>query len=319
MSYKRIEGGSKFSVYVTPMLAQLTDRPAFDDPNWVFEVKWDGYRAIAEVQRKGNRLYSRNGLSFSAAYSKVFSALGTIKDEVILDGEIVVVDASGKPSFQLLQNYSNKSSVSIFYYVFDCLRLNGRDLTRLPLLERKEILKKLLPQNRIIRYCDHVEESGVEMFKAIQKQALEGMIAKRSDSLYYPGKRTPYWLKIKNVLSEEAIIIGFTAPKGSRKGFGSLLLGQYAGKKLVYIGNVGTGFTGKILQDLHRQMKPLIRTTSPLDIPVKVSSDSTWVDPVLVCNIKYTEKTSDGIVRHCVFLGLRVDKSPRAVKTEKKS
>jgi bifunctional non-homologous end joining protein LigD len=314
MRYQKIEG-EKFRSFIKPMLAELTDQPAFDNPDWVFEIKWDGYRAIAETG-KDRRLYSRNGLSFQKAYPIVFKALAAIKKELILDGEIVVFDEHNKPSFQMLQNYSNSSGVPICYYVFDCLYADGKDLTRLTLLERKEILQRVLPRNNsVVLYCDHVTESGVEFFNQIQKSELEGMIAKKADSRYYKGKRTSSWLKIKNVKSEEAIIIGYTPPKGQRTGFGSLLLGQYHRGKLTYIGNVGTGFTDKLLRDLFSKFQKLKTKEAPLTKPPKVTAGTIWIEPVLVCNLKYTEKTTDGIVRHPVFQGLRIDKSPTEVKS----
>ena len=317
MKYRKIEGGEKLTTFIKPMLAQLTDRQAFDDNDWLFEVKWDGYRAVAEVSKSGIRLYSRNGLSFAKAYAKVYEALKKIRKQVILDGEIVVFDSSNKPNFQLLQNYTNNSSHPIKYLVFDLLNVEGKDISGLPLLERKAMLDDLLPKSDIIEYCDHVLTAGKQFFKVIQEHDLEGMIAKRSTSTYKKGARTTDWLKIKNVRSEEAVIIGFTEPKGSRKGFGSLLLGQYVRKKLTYIGNVGTGFNDKTLTTLHGKLKKITAPESPLHIPVKVPGGVTWVEPFYVCNIKFTEKTSDGIVRHPVFLGLRVDKDAVEAKPEK--
>lgn len=317
MRYRKIEGGEKLTSFITPMLAQLTDQPPFDDPGWLFEIKWDGYRAIAEVGRKGCRLYSRNGLSFAKAYAKVFAALTKIKHEAVLDGEIVVFDEHDRPSFQKLQNYANTSSHTIHYFVFDILMLDGKDLTKLPLVERKAVLESILPNNDVIRFCDHVVGSGKAFYKEIEKGNIEGMIAKRIDSTYHPGKRNTDWLKIKNVQSDEAVIVGYTAPKGSRVGFGSLLLGQYMKGKLTYIGNVGTGFNDKTLKELFRKLTGLERDGSPLDHAVKPPPATTWVEPELVCNIKFTEKTSDGMVRHPVFLGLRIDKSASDVSPEK--
>jgi bifunctional non-homologous end joining protein LigD len=315
MRYKKIEGAKKLVKFIQPMLAQSTDRTAFNDPEWIFEIKWDGYRAIAEIHGSDRKLYSRNGLSFAVAYKKIFDSLSVIRHQAVLDGEIVVLDEDGRPSFQRLQNYTSHSRSAILYYVFDCLSLDGRDLTSLPLLERKNLLRAILPEHDHIRYCDHVTGDGIPFFNAILEQNLEGMIAKKADSLYAKGKRTPYWLKIRNIKQDEALIVGFTAPKGSREGFGSLLLAQYHKKKLTYIGNVGTGFNAASLQDLMRKLKPLARPTSPLDVPVKVPGDTTWVDPAFVCQIKFTEKTTDGILRHPVFLGLRIDKEPEQVIT----
>lgn len=317
MKYVKIEGGKKLSSFVTPMMALLSDLPAFDSPEWVFEIKWDGYRAIAEIHKKDvNRLYSRNGLTFDKAYPKVFDALKAIKKNCIIDGEIVVFDDNGKPSFQRLQNYQNRDKYMIQFYVFDIIELEGKPVTSLPLIERKEILQKLIPEHEVIRFCEHIETEGKALFKEMTRADLEGMIAKRKNSKYYIGKRTSDWLKIKHVKTQEAIIVGFTDPKGSRSGFGSLLLAVNQKGKLVSIGNVGTGFTDKSLKELHTKLKPLIRKTSPLDVPIKEAKDVTWVDPVLVCNIKFTEITEDGSVRHPVFQGLRIDKTSKEVVLE---
>jgi bifunctional non-homologous end joining protein LigD len=314
MKFVRIEGSRKLGSFVEPMKAQLSDQPAFDSKDWLFEIKWDGYRAIAEIKKEKNKLYSRNGLTFDKAYPKVFAALSSIKNEVILDGEIVVFDETGKPSFQKLQNYSSRDKHLIQYYVFDIIELGGKSLVSLPLTDRKEILKTLLPESNVIRYCDHVEDEGKMLFKEMQKMGLEGMIAKRKKSKYLIGKRTSDWLKIKNVQSQEAIIIGFTEPKGSRSSFGSLLLGIRKKGKLVSIGNVGTGFTDQSLKELHTKLKKIARKKSPLDVPIKETPDITWVDPVLVCNVKFTEVTEDGSVRHPVFQGLRIDKGAADVE-----
>jgi bifunctional non-homologous end joining protein LigD len=319
MKYVKIEGGKKLSPFVSPMKAQLSDMSAFDNKNWIFEIKWDGYRAIAETGKDQCRLYSRNGLSFDKAYPKVFDALKLITQKAVLDGEIVVYDEHGKPSFQKLQNYKNTDRFTIQYLVFDCLALDGRDLTHLPLLERKSIVKGLIPKSDVIFYCDHVEEYGKAFFEEIKKIGLEGMIAKKKVSTYYIGKRTADWLKIKNVQSQEAVIVGFTEPKGSRSHFGSLLLAVKTKNKLTSIGNVGTGFTDRSLKELYQKLLPLRRNSSPLDVPIKETPDITWVEPLLVCNIKFTEITEDGSVRHPVFQGLRVDKAPSEVSLEKKS
>jgi bifunctional non-homologous end joining protein LigD len=234
---------------------------------------------------------------------------------VVIDGEIVVFDENGKPNFQKLQNYQNRDKFVIQYYVFDCLKFKGKSITHLPLIERKQIVQNLLPKSDVIKYCDHVEDEGKMLFKEMQKMNLEGMIAKKKKSTYQIGKRTSDWLKIKNVKTQEAIIVGFTDPKGARSSFGSLLLAVKKRGKLSYIGNVGTGFTDKSLKDLHSKLKKIIRKSSPLEVPIK-DTDITWVDPVLVCNIKYTEITDDGSVRHPVFQGLRVDKTPNEVTLE---
>jgi bifunctional non-homologous end joining protein LigD len=317
MKYVRIEGGRKLSSFVEPMKAQLTDQPAFDSDDWIFEIKWDGYRAIAEVNKSGNKLYSRNGLTFDKAYPKVFDALNSIKKNMIIDGEIVVFDEKGKPNFQKLQNYQNKDKYQIQYFVFDIIELDGTPLSNLDVIARKEKLLDVLPDSDIIKYCDHVDGDEKMLFKEMQKMGFEGMIAKRKSSKYYTGKRTNDCLKIKNVQTQEAIIVGFTDPKGSRSYFGSLLLAVKNKDKLVSIGNVGTGFSDKSLKEMHRLLRAITRKTSPLDVPIKETRDTTWVDPVLVCNIKFTEITDDGSVRHPVFQGLRVDKTATEVVLEK--
>ena len=195
--------------------------------------------------------------------------------------------------------------------------MEGKSLTNRPLIERKEILRNLLPASNVIKYCDHVEDEGKMLFNEMQKMNFEGMIAKKKNSKYYIGKRTSDWLKIKNVQSQEAIIVGFTDPKGSRKYFGSLLLAVRNKGKLISIGNVGTGFNETSLKDLHTKLKKIVRKTSPLNVPIKATSDITWVEPDLVCNIKFSEITDDGSVRHPVFQGLRVDKTTNEVELEK--
>jgi bifunctional non-homologous end joining protein LigD len=304
----------KLKDYIKPMLAHIHDQP-FDDIDWIFEVKWDGYRAIAEINQEEIRLYSRNGLSFLRLYPEVAEELKKIKEDVILDGEIVVLNQNNKPDFQKLQQYDNHPSLPILYYVFDCLSHNGKSLTHLPLLERKKIAEKVLVKSKILRYSDHVLQSGIEFFSKIIEMDMEGMIAKRAASPYLPAKRTRDWLKIKNHNTQEAIIAGYTAPRGSREFFGALILGIYMGKKLKYIGHTGTGFTSATLKEVYDMLKPLKRDNSPFDKKVVVNSPVTWVDPVLVCAIKFTEITQEGILRHPVFLGLRIDKSAEETNT----
>jgi bifunctional non-homologous end joining protein LigD len=310
----RSRRNEKLKDFVKPMLASIHEEP-FDDADWLFEVKWDGYRAIAEAGNEDPKLYSRNGLSFSGLYPPVANELKKFKDDIILDGEIVVMNENNKPDFQKLQQYDNHPSLPILYYVFDCLSYKGESLMNLPLIERKKIAEKALPKSKIIRYSDHVQENGVEFFKKIVEMDVEGMIAKRASSLYHRGKRTRDWLKIKNHNTQEAIIAGYTAPRGSRQHFGALILGMYENNKLKYIGHTGTGFTSAILSEVYETLKPLRRDTSPFDKKVSVNSPVTWVEPRVVCAIKYTEITEEGIMRHPVFLGLRIDKSAKETNT----
>jgi bifunctional non-homologous end joining protein LigD len=255
-------------------------------------------------------------LSFANNYPTVYEELQTIKDEMILDGEVVVFNEEGNPDFQKLQLYSENTHLPIIYYVFDILKHKGKDVTDLPLLERKELLQKVLPKSEIIRYCDHVEDEGEAFFEQIVSRNMEGMIAKRKDSSYHIGKRTNDWLKIKHHNTEEVVIVGFTEPRGGRKHFGALVLGRYEGKELKYAGHTGTGFDDATLKQVSSQLKELVTGKSPFKEKIKTNMPVTWVEPVLVANIKFTEITRDGIFRHPVFQGLRVDKKATEVKTK---
>jgi len=290
------------------MLATLGDGP-FDHKDWLYEIKWDGYRALAELSGQNVKVYSRNGISFLQLYPEVSAGLAKLKLNAVLDGEIVMLDKNGKSNFQYLQHLGNEDG-SLVYYVFDILRLNGKDLTKLPLIERKKQLSKLLAKSSgTIRYSDHVLETGKSLFKAATKKNLEGIIAKKTDSRYLVGVRTKEWLKIKHHNTEEAVIAGYTAPKGSRQHIGALILGMHSKKGWKYVGHTGTGFTQQILEELFKKLKPHVRKTSPFSENIKVNDTVTWVEPVLVCNVKFTEKTRDGMLRHPVYQGLRIDKA----------
>jgi bifunctional non-homologous end joining protein LigD len=306
----RANSNDKLTDFIKPMLAQIHDKP-FNDEHWIFEAKWDGYRAVAEIKKNQVRLYSRNGLSFLRLYPEVAQALEKIKDEMILDGEIVVLNENNKPDFQKLQQFDEHRSLKIVYYVFDCLSYKGKSLVSLPLIERKKILEQALPKSEIIQYSDHVMKSGVDFFSKVSTLNLEGMIAKRAASTYVMGKRSADWLKIKNHNTQEAVICGYTAPRGSRSYFGALILGIYDQGKLKYIGHTGTGFKETTLKEVYQKLEPYKQTLSPFKEKISVNSPVTWVEPKFVCNIKYTEATEDGILRHPVFQGIRIDKTSR--------
>ena len=297
------------------MLAKETDK-AFDDKDWLFEIKWDGYRAVSEIRKKVVLLYSRNGLNFREKYPVVGEQLKKINVEAVLDGEIVVLNDEGKPDFQLLQHYSENPDKPIQYYVFDLLELNGHDTTGLKLTERKELLKKLIPENEVIKYSDHIVENGKSFFEVSKEKNLEGIMAKKMDSKYYPGKRSSDWLKIKSHKTAEAIIAGYTAPSGARKYFGALILASKEKNKLEYIGHTGTGFNYETLKEMYERLQPLIQEESPFDKKIKTNSPVTWVKPKLVCEIKYSEVTADGKFRHPVFLHLRDDKTIKEINME---
>jgi bifunctional non-homologous end joining protein LigD len=307
MKYVKIEGGVKLTSFISPMSATSSDEPPFDDPKWLFEIKWDGYRAVAELNGKETRFYSRNGLSFNKAYPKIYNELVKLTIDATLDGEIVVF-RDGMPSFQAIQNYKSTQNLPIQFIVFDCLQLNGKDLTKVKLIDRKELLKSILPASNIIRYCDHVEGEGVALFEQARKINLEGIIAKREDSKYFPGKRSKEWLKIKNVNVDDFKIIGWTDPKASRQYFGALLLAREVDGALVYSGEVGTGFTNEMLKSLHAKIQPLEVDKCPLDTPMKKEKDFHWAKPKFTAQVQFVEITDDGHVRHPSFLGLRKDK-----------
>ncbi len=306
----------KLTHFIKPMLAKETDEP-FDSKDWLFEIKWDGYRAVAEIKDKKILLYSRNGLNFLDTYPIVAEQLKSIKANAVIDGEIVVLNDEGKPDFQFLQHYSENHHRSIQYYVFDLLELNGKDTTGLPLLDRKELLKKLLPPNEVVKYSDHILENGKSFFRASKEKDLEGIMAKRADSKYYPGSRSSDWLKIKHHKTEEAIIAGYTEPSGARQYFGALILAAKDSKRLKYIGHTGTGFNQKSLKEMYDLLQPLVQTHSPFNEKIKTNSPVTWVKPELICEVKYSEITTDGKFRHPVFLHLRADKNINEINMAK--
>lgn len=291
------------------MLAKETDEP-FSNDDWIFEIKWDGYRAIAEVKKGKVELYSRNGISFNNKYSKVFNALKKIKHHAVLDGEIVVLNDKGTSDFQRLQHYENNDEYPICYFVFDLLSLDGKDCCGLPLVQRKELLEQLLDKkNAVIKYSDHIAADGINFFIESGKQGLEGIIAKKADSAYYKGVRTGNWLKIKHHKTEEVIITGFTAPGGGRKYFGALVLAIKEGDHLKYVGHTGSGFNQQTLQGVYQKLKSLITSESPFREKIKTNMPVTWVKPTYICEIEFTEWTADAKMRHPIFVRMREDKS----------
>lgn len=300
---------------VPPMLAISVKEP-FDDPDWIFEIKLDGYRSLAEIKDGKVLLYSRNNISFNQRFADIKRAMEAIAVDAVLDGEIVVLDDKGRSSFQLLQNYQKTGQGNICYFLFDLIYLDGQDLRGLPLLRRKEMLREILPDLPNIKYSDHIVEYGKDFFELAQSNNLEGILAKRSSSQYRTGKRSKDWLKIKIRLEQEAIICGFTEPRGSRKNFGSLVLGVYENKELVYIGLAGGGFDESGLKEMHAKLQPLVQSRSPFNAQVKTDMPVKWVKPVLVCEVQFAEWTDERIMRQPIFLGLREDKDPSQVIRE---
>ncbi len=299
---------------IRPMLATFVDRP-FDDEGWVFEIKLDGFRAIAILEYNQIELHSRNLLSFNDRFPLLVEELKQLRLNAVLDGEIVALNQNQIPKFQLLQNALPQTEV--FFYVFDILYLNNINLQNLPLIKRKVILKENLKNTLHVRYLDFIDARGIDFFKVCQERELEGIVAKKKNSHYLEGIRSKNWLKIKNEHQQEVIICGFTEPKGGRKGFGALLVGVYKEKQLHYVGHVGGGFTQRQLNEIKTLLDPLIIEKSPFSIPPKTNTKATWVTPKYVCEVKFKESTKEGIMRQPIFLGFREDKLPNEVEEEK--
>lgn len=312
---------------ITPMLATLTDKP-FDDPGWRYEIKWDGYRALAFMNKRKVDIRSRNNKSFNERFYPVYDALKRLNLRAVLDGEIVVAGKEGVSDFGDLQNWRSGADGDLRFYVFDILWLNGYSTMQLPLSDRQKLLADLLQQHPPIYISRVFDAGGIAFFEAAKKAKLEGIMAKKTDSLYTPGIRTKEWLKIKFAKRHEVVIGGFTKNEGSSKAFSALLVGVYKGKKLLYTGKIGTGFPNSLQKEMMGQFKKLVRKNSPFDILPEVNKPSrfrpnppgvkvTWLEPKLVCEVSYTEITSDGLMRHPSFEGMRIDKKAKDVKEEK--
>jgi bifunctional non-homologous end joining protein LigD len=288
---------------IKPMLASSAEEP-FDDPDWLFEIKWDGFRAIAEVEPDRVRLYSRNNLSLQTRFPLIVDALGHLAHQAILDGEIVVLDESGRSKIQLLQDYQ-RSRGTLVYYVFDLLYLDGHDLRNLPLVRRKEILAGVLTDLPGVRLSEHISEHGRAFFEAVASRQLEGIVAKLATSRYQAGRRSKTWLKIKTDMRQLAVIGGFTEERANRRSLGALVLGVFEGNDLIYIGHVGTGFTRRTLEELRGKLEPLVQKSSPFKERPTTNAPTHWVRPELVCEVSFSEWTKAGALWHPVFLGLR--------------
>jgi bifunctional non-homologous end joining protein LigD len=308
---------SKIPDFIPPMLATLVQKP-FTDDDWLFEIKWDGYRMLAFVDQGNAQLKSRSNKIWNSTFSIIVNALQGIKGQAVFDGELVVVDAKGKSQFQLMQNYTKTRKGTLCYYVFDLLFKDGKDLRELPLIERKEILKKYLKELALpmVFFSDHVFKDGEAFFKAAVAEHLEGIIGKKITSSYQ-SKRSREWVKIKSALRQEVVIGGFTAPRGSRQQFGALLVGVYNEKnELEYVGHVGGGFDGGLLKDIYAKLEPLVQKKCPFKNTPKTNATATWVKPQLICEVSFTEWTQDNSMRHPIFHGMREDKAPKTVRKD---
>ncbi|MEJ7692490.1 DNA ligase D [Daejeonella sp.] len=317
----------KFPAGIKPMLATLVDEP-FDDPDWVYEVKWDGYRALGFIQDGSVELFSRNNKSFNDKFYPIKKTLETWKINAVVDGEIMVINDKGVSNFGNLQNWRSEADGELVFYVFDLVWYEGKSLTDLPLSQRQQVLKEVLPtDDDSIRLSKVFNASGTDFFRAAEKMGLEGIIAKKADSTYSANVRSREWLKIKVSQRQEVVIAGYTKNEDTTKAFSSLLLGVYEGGKLQYAGKVGTGFSVSKQKEMLRQFKPLITDKSPFSSepdynkpsrfrPNPPKTKATWLKPELVCEVAFTEVTSDGVFRHPSFQGMRSDKKAEDVVRE---
>jgi bifunctional non-homologous end joining protein LigD len=318
--------------FIDPMKPRLLDAPPASG-DWGYELKFDGIRACAIKNGGKVSLISRNGNELRARYPEVAEAVKNLAvDECVIDGEVVALDEEGRSSFQLLQGLEMEGRKSpVRFYVFDLLQLNGRSLLGLPLTARKQLLGQICEEvDDPIRYSGEIGSDAQGLLAEVQRRGLEGLIGKLRDSVYEPGRRSGAWIKLKCVNEQEFVIGGFTPPQGARQHFGAILVGYYEKKKFLFAGKVGTGFNTKSLASLHKKLKSEKRDDCPFaDLPSKQGGQWVqgitpammrrieWVNPVLVCQVKFAEWTRDGKLRQPVFLGLREDKKPTQVVREK--
>jgi bifunctional non-homologous end joining protein LigD len=303
------------------MLAETREQP-FSKVGWVFELKLDGYRVRAAREDGEAKLVSRKGHDMTAAFPEIARAVAALPYEgLILDGELVVLDDAGRPSFSRLQNRAKLSRLPEIkraavetpatFYVFDLLAFEGYDARPLPLVKRKALLAKLLPRAGALRYSDHFETKGEDLYEHVVQLGLEGIMAKKADSPY-SGGRSANWLKIRADRTDDFVVVGYSRPKGSRGGFGALHLGAYVDGKVTYMGRAGSGFDAKQLEDVSAKFEASVRPTTPCEAgPVPTGADHVWVEPTLVVEVRYKEITPDGLLRQPVFLRFRDDKEPK--------
>ena len=305
-----------------PQLATLVKKPP-EGEAWWHEIKFDGYRIGCRVRSGTVTLISRNGKDWTGNFPEIVTAVNKLRlQDTLLDGEVAAVLADGRTSFQALQNVLHRSEgqAAVVYFVFDLLRHDGASLERLPLAQRHERLRMLLPHPKKgrLRLSEHIEGRGDEILRHACAAGLEGIISKRADRPYYRGRNSD-WVKTKCLSRQELVIGGFTDPEGTRAGLGALLLGYYDAGNLIFAGKVGTGFTQKTATELRHMLDRLTQAGSPYAVqpPRAIAKRAHWVTPNLVCEVSFTEWTSDGMIRHPVFHGLRQDKRARDVRRER--
>jgi bifunctional non-homologous end joining protein LigD len=314
----------KPAAFIEPMdCLAVTKLP--DSAHWVWEIKIDGYRAIAVKNEDRVKLYSRTRNSFNSKFNYIADALNDMPIGTVLDGELVAIDDEGRPNFNLLQNFRTGER-HIQYYVFDLLSLNNRDTTRLPLLERRKLLKELTFKNKRIKLFDYVEAAPAELLRAVREQKLEGIVGKRKGSLYEPGARSGAWIKYRVNRGQEFVIGGYTP---GLHGLDAIIIGYYGEKELVYVARTRNGFVPASRRQLFEKLKPLVISKCPfVNLPEKHRSrwgegmtaeemkKCVWVEPKLVAQIEFLEWTAADHLRHSKFVGLREDKDPRSVVKE---
>jgi len=316
----------KFFETLSPMLATLVDKPV-SGGDWLYEIKWDGYRAVAFMNGNIRELKSRNDKSFNEKFYPVFRAISEWDIQAIVDGEVVALKDNGMPDFGTLQNWRSEADGPLIYYVFDLVWLNGKDLRSLPLRQRREILQKILPAQDNIHFSEAFAIPGDEFLSSVKEMGMEGIVAKRADSVYLSGERTRDWLKIKANKRHEVVIGGYTRNENTSKLFSALLVGVFEKGKLIYTGKIGTGFTDKQQKEMLSTFGPLVTDKCPFNSepdynkpsrfnPKPPKANATWLKPSLICEVSYTEVTTEGIMRHPSFEGMRTDKDAKAVVRE---
>ena len=304
----------RYPTVIEPMLATKIKEP-FDDDNWLYEIKWDGYRIIAHIHKKKVKLHSRRLQDYTKLYPPISGALLSIRNDCILDGEVVVLDKDGKPNFDELQKY--RLGDHIIYYVFDILWLDGYDITGKPLEERKELLKSVLPLNDEIIQMSESFENGTALFEKIRDIGMEGIVAKKKESVYKPATRTTDWLKIPAVQRSEYVIGGWTESESGRP-FRSLLFGHFDKGKLVFVGHSGSGYKDRDMKEILNRLRKIEIKKNPFATVVDHSTKPHWVRPELVAEFQYATFTRSGKIRKpAVFLGFRHDKKAKQVTKEK--
>lgn len=307
----------KLTNQVTPMLASTSKDLKFNSSkDWLYEIKWDGYRMICNHSPDSTTLYSRNGVDYSKTFPTLIKSLKQLPKSAILDGEVVSLDKNGISKFQWLQHYGEEPKGELVYILFDLLYLDGHSIIHLKLKERKELLETLVEDIPHVRYSEHLIGGGKAFFEEVKEKGLEGIIGKKADSFYYPGVRSEEWVKYKTQESTETIICGYT--KSENRPFGSLILGLHQKNGLTYVGNCGTGFSIAQQKELVGQFNKIKLSESPFEDKVNLSGrQPVWLNPVMVAEVTFAEWTQNNRLRQPVFKGLRHDKFPQELKVER--